>query len=72
MGMTNSSGSPGPTCVDANLTRVVAGEPDRSLLVDKLESDTPMCGARMPPGGQLSAEHLSLVRNWISAGAKND
>ncbi len=48
---------------------VVAGEPDESPLVDKIEPD-PEFGDRMPQGGEpLSEEEISLIRQWISEGA---
>jgi hypothetical protein len=62
-GMTN--------CVDSGLMRVKAGDPDGSLLVQKL-SGTPPCGIAMPPGGMVKAENLTLLRTWIQNGANND
>lgn len=52
-------------------TRVVAGDPDKSLLVRVLEGKVGAT-ARMPVGGELSAEHLAAVRAWVKAGAPND
>lgn len=52
---------------------VVPGQPDASYLLEKLTSDRPAAGARMPPGGiALEAERVELVRAWIQAGAQND
>jgi hypothetical protein len=53
------------------MTRVKAGDPMSSLLYLKL-AGTPPCGMKMPPGSTLPAETLTLVKDWISAGAKND
>ncbi len=47
---------------------VVAGDADGSPLVDKLEPN-PEFGSRMPPGGALSDEQISLIRQWIDEGA---
>jgi hypothetical protein len=60
----------GGACSDAGITRVVAGDPDDSLLIQKLEADPP-CGSRMPANdaGPLSEELIDEIRAWISAGA---
>jgi hypothetical protein len=59
-------------CGPSGLTRVVAGNPDESLLVEKLADNAP-CGERMPQTGlPVSAEQLDLVKQWITAGANND
>jgi hypothetical protein len=51
---------------------VVPGQPDLSLLFQKL-SPTPPCGSRMPLGGSaFSAAQLDMIRSWIAGGAKND
>lgn len=51
---------------------VVAGNPDASLLYEKV-SPAPPCGDRMPLGGSvLSSTQLELVRSWIAAGARDD
>lgn len=48
---------------------VVAGEPDSSPLVDKIEAD-PQFGSQMPQGGTpLSETEINLIRSWISEGA---
>lgn len=56
----------------AGRTLVVAGDPDESYLVEKLSTDTPAVGGRMPQNGTLDATRLALVRSWIAAGAKDD
>jgi hypothetical protein len=48
--------------------RVVAGEPDSSLLIAKLEG-TQGCGKQMPPKALLAAEKLAVFRAWVAAGA---
>ena len=51
---------------------VLAGDPNLSYVVDKLEG-TQAVGVRMPSGGApLSALNLQLVRKWIEAGALNN
>jgi outer membrane protein assembly factor BamB len=68
---TNPDGTPGPNCVDSGLKRVLAGKPDDSLLVKKLEGTQP-CGTAMPVGSKLSADQIDQVRTWIKNGAKKD
>ena len=70
MGMNVPAG--GTDCRTTNLLRVAPSDPNNSLLVQKLESATPACGTRMPPGGMLSAPQLAQIRAWIANGAKND
>ena len=66
------AGGAGMRCSDTGLLRVAPGDPDASLLVQKLEAATPVCGQHMPPGGMLRPEQLQQLRQWILAGAKND
>lgn len=48
---------------------IVPGDPDASLLVEKL-TGAPRCGDAMPLGGiPLRDEDLAAVRDWIAAGA---
>jgi hypothetical protein len=61
----------GPDCADSKLLRVAPGEPDKSLLMQKL-LHTQTCGGEMPPGRMLSDAQLELVRGWIAAGAQNN
>lgn len=59
-------------CGQSGLTRVVAGDPDHSLLIMKL-SGAPPCGDLMPPNSEpIAADLLDLVKQWIQAGAQND
>lgn len=51
---------------------VVAGEPDNSPLVDKIEPN-PEHGDRMPQGRTpLSEDQINLIRQWIEEGAQNN
>lgn len=51
--------------------RVVPGDPDASLLVQKITD--PSCGERMPKDNEaLSPETVERIRAWISAGAMNN
>ncbi len=52
--------------------RVVAGDPDGSYLVQKLQTTGTFVGDIMPDPAGLDAERLALVRAWIEAGAKDD
>jgi len=52
---------------------LVAGQPDLSFFMEKLDAGTPRYGVRMPLGlPPLSPELRSLVRAWITAGARKD
>ena len=53
------------------MTRVTPGDPMASLLYLKLSGMQP-CGMPMPPGTPLSADVVSLIKAWITAGAKDD
>ncbi len=55
-------------------TRVVAGQPAMSFLIEKLEgTQTPTCGSQMPISTvTLSTEQIDLIRTWIMNGALND
>jgi hypothetical protein len=60
----------GKKCIGRPL--VTPGQPEQSLLLQKL-GPTPPCGSRMPIGGApISDAQLEMVRSWIAAGAKND
>jgi hypothetical protein len=67
---------PDPTkmnCVDTGLKRVVAGNPEMSLLYLKVQTAMdPPCGVRMPTGSMLDPPQVMLIRDWIMAGANND
>jgi hypothetical protein len=69
-GLVAAKSSPDSMCKD--MTRVTAGDPMKSLLYLKI-SGTPPCGMKMPPGGMpLPADVVTLVKDWIMAGAKDN
>jgi hypothetical protein len=51
---------------------VVPGDPARSLLYRKVSEDNPPVGSRMPLGGRLTDEQITLIRLWIEQGARNN
>jgi hypothetical protein len=54
---------------DSNLVRVIPGDPDHSLLIQKLEG-TQTVGQRMPRGGPfLDQSTINVIRQWITNGA---
>lgn len=63
---------------DPRLVRIVAGDPDRSFLFQKIAGDPalgdiPAIGSRMPQGAaRMDEADIELVRRWIEQGAKND
>jgi hypothetical protein len=44
---------------------VVAGDPDRSYLLDKVLNTPGICGLPMPVVGSLSASDTEVLREWI-------
>ena len=56
---------------DAAIERVVAGDPDSSYLIQKLEG-TAATGGVMPPSGGLPQATIDVVRQWITDGAIDD
>ena len=56
---------------DPAFVRVLAGSPDNSYLVQKLEGSA-SGGGIMPPGGALSQTNIDMIRQWISDGAIDD
>jgi hypothetical protein len=52
--------------------RVVPFDPDASYLMEKISSESPSVGTRMPPMGALPASEIERVRAWIAAGALDD
>jgi hypothetical protein len=48
--------------------RVVPGDPDESVLYNKM-ADTGRFGGSMPPSGALSTPEIELIRTWITEGA---
>jgi mono/diheme cytochrome c family protein len=51
-----------------NAPVVISGDPDGSLLAQKL-LDTQTIGAEMPPGSKLPDAEIQLILDWIAAGA---
>ena len=61
-----------PSSQDSSLTLVIPGDPDNSLLVQKVEGTQPI-GSRMPLGGApLSNAEIQTIRDWIEAGAEEN
>jgi hypothetical protein len=60
------------SCGSTDWVRVVPGDPDVSLLVQKLASTSAPCGQRMPPATMIGAAQLDQLRMWIANGANND
>lgn len=55
------------------LEKVKPGDPANSYLVQKLQGAATITGSRMPLGGPyLSAQQISQIQSWISAGAPNN
>jgi hypothetical protein len=73
--LVNANGA-GTACGASGLKRVVPGNLNNSLLVQKI-SPSPSCGSRMPQGRNETYfdEHpgeLTRIRSWILAGAPNN
>jgi hypothetical protein len=70
---TNLVGVPAPVTESCGGTLVVAGDPAASYLLQKISSDHPCSGMRMPrtefAPDPLPDCVIALVRNWIAAGA---
>jgi hypothetical protein len=75
----------GPMCATSGKIRVVPGDPDNSLMLDKISHSPPSCGGTMPMGAKVDPACISaapaqcdtqpeimLVHDWIAAGAMND
>lgn len=67
--LVSAMSSPESVCKD--MTRVTPGDPMKSLLYLKLSGMQP-CGMPMPPGTPLAADMVSMIKAWITAGAKDD
>ena len=54
--------------------RVIAGDPDNSYLIRKLEGAADIVGRRMPFNGPpyLTAGQIQIMRRWIDVGAPRD
>ena len=59
-----------PSVQNPNLTLVVPGDAESSLLFLKVSSDAPPVGTRMPLSADpLTAGSIELIRDWIDQGA---
>lgn len=45
------------------------GNANNSPIVDKIDSNNPQFGSRMPKGGQLSTDEINKIKQWINEGA---
>jgi hypothetical protein len=53
--------------------RVIAGDPENSYLVHKIEGRPGIVGARMPfMGPYLTNGQILVIKRWIELGARND
>lgn len=64
-----NSDTTGAVCGGTGAVRIVVGDPDNSLFVNKLENETPDCGDQMPFGQPLDAAQIAVIREWITMGA---
>jgi hypothetical protein len=68
----------GGACNDGARVLVVAGDPDNSLLIQKLENAQGLCGNPMPkatgdqPFMPIDSTQIDDIKAWIKAGASND
>jgi hypothetical protein len=56
---------------DASFMRVLAGNPDNSYLIQKLEGSA-SGGGIMPPSGALAQSSIDMIRQWITDGSIDD
>lgn len=75
----------GYACSGMGFRRVIPGDPEDSMLYEKVSQASPPCGVQMPAniaawqvgtpvfsGNALTAEQQSLIYNWILEGAQNN
>jgi hypothetical protein len=77
----------GYLCISSGLTRVVPGEPSKSLFYLKVSDMVPPCGFQMPPNAtalmgidldsglaepSLTQAQQMLIHDWIQGGAPNN
>lgn len=61
-----------PAAADGALTLVIAGDPDNSFLVQKIEgTQGASLGGQMPAGTPLPQSSIDLIRKWITDGASD-
>ncbi|NOS99539.1 MAG: hypothetical protein HOP29_02810 [Phycisphaerales bacterium] len=59
-----------PSVQDPTLMLIVPGDAEASLIYQKVSSDSPPVGMRMPSlGAPLTSDELALLRDWINQGA---
>ncbi len=62
----------GNDCASSGAMRLIAGDAEDSLIVQKLENRQP-CGVHMPDKyAPLAADEIAIIRAWIDAGAPLD
>ncbi len=62
-----------PSVLDSELTLVVPGEAASSFLLEKVSSNPPSIGDRMPRfAPALSQAQIDLIRDWINQGARDN
>ena len=68
--LTSWGGLVGQSTAAGDAIRVVAGDPGASFLIEKISSDDPSRGDRMPwSAPALSTERIAGIRSWVLAGA---
>jgi hypothetical protein len=59
-----------PSTEQPNVLRIMAGDPDSSYLIQKIEGVASISGARMPFGGPyLPQSTIDVIRTWVTNGA---
>ncbi|MEO8258116.1 MAG: hypothetical protein ABI868_12290 [Acidobacteriota bacterium] len=60
-----------PSRLKTGATRVIAGDPENSYIIQKLEGRSDIVGLRMPFSGQpfLGAGQILILKRWIELGA---
>jgi hypothetical protein len=58
--------------VESTRLRIAPGDTAGSYLLSKVNGDATITGVRMPPGGALNSQQLTLLADWVRRGAPND
>ena len=58
-----------PSSQRTDLMLILPNSPDSSYLYMKVTGAEEISGSRMPVGGELSDDQLTLLKDWIEAGA---
>jgi hypothetical protein len=63
-----------PSTTKPGAVRVIAGDPDNSYMIHKLEGAPDIAGVRMPRGNGpfLTEGQMRVIERWIALGAHND